>query len=79
MPVPLVLHGSSGVADADLAEAVRAGITKVNVGTILSITYTGAVRGRLDRDPDVTDPRKYLGPARDAVAGVVADLLRVIA
>ncbi len=34
VPVPLVLHGSSGVADGDLRRAVAAGITKVNVGTI---------------------------------------------
>src|SRR6478672_4678512 len=38
--VPLVLHGSSGVADEDLRKAIGAGITKVNVGTLLNITFT---------------------------------------
>jgi fructose-bisphosphate aldolase class II len=76
--VPLVLHGSSGVPDAELAQAVAAGITKVNVGTLLSVAYTSSIREALAAAPEVTDPRKYLRPARDKIAAVVADLLRVI-
>ena len=79
VPVPLVLHGSSGVPDAELAAAVTAGMTKINVGTILSITYTRAVREVLDGSPDLTDPRKYVAPARTAVAEVVTGFLRVVA
>jgi fructose-bisphosphate aldolase class II len=78
VPVPLVLHGSSGVPDEELAHAVAAGIAKVNVGTLLNVAYTGAVRAFLDADPDVTDPRKYLKPARARMAAAVADLLAVI-
>ncbi|MFW1410945.1 class II fructose-bisphosphate aldolase, partial [Vibrio parahaemolyticus] len=37
VPVPLVLHGSSGVADDVIAQAVAAGIRKVNVGTALNV------------------------------------------
>ena len=77
--VPLVLHGSSGVPDHELQAAVRAGMVKVNIGTALNIAYTGAVRARLDTDPGVVDPRKYLAPARDAMAQVVSDALRVLA
>ncbi len=75
VPVPLVLHGSSGVADADLREAITAGITKINVGTLLNVHFTAAVRGHLAADDSVTDPRKYLVPARDGVRGAVAALL----
>jgi fructose-bisphosphate aldolase class II len=78
VPVPLVLHGSSGVADADLAGAVRAGITKVNVGTLLSVAYTSSVRESLLAAPDVTDPRSHLSAARDKISSVVAGLLEVI-
>ncbi|MCM2423630.1 class II fructose-bisphosphate aldolase [Streptomyces sp. RKAG293] len=77
--VPLVLHGSSGVGDADLIRAVAAGMTKVNISTHLNKTFTRAVRTYLDADPGVSDTRKYLGPARDAVAVEVARLLRVLA
>ncbi|MEU9294991.1 class II fructose-bisphosphate aldolase [Streptomyces sp. NPDC048266] len=77
--VPLVLHGSSGVADDDLAKAVTAGMTKVNISTHLNRTFTRVVRDHLDAHPEAADPRKYLGPARDAVAAEVARLLRLLA
>jgi fructose-bisphosphate aldolase, class II len=77
VPVPLVLHGSSGVEDAELQRAVVSGIVKVNIGTILNVAFTGAVREAL-QDPAVVDPRKYLGPARLATSAVVERLLRVV-
>ena len=76
--VPLVLHGSSGVADADLTRAVAAGITKVNVATRLSQAFTAAVRSRLDDDPSAVDSRSYLGQAREAVAAEVGRVLEVL-
>jgi fructose-bisphosphate aldolase, class II len=78
VPVPLVLHGSSGVPDAELAKAVRAGITKVNIGTILNVEFTAAVRATLHDDERLVDPRKYLRPARTGVAATVAHLLSVL-
>lgn len=75
VPVPLVLHGSSGVRDADLTRAVEAGIAKVNIATHLNHVFTDAVRGYLAEHPDVVDTRKYLAPGRDAVAREVARLL----
>lgn len=79
VPVPLVLHGSSGVDDAGLASAVAAGITKVNIATHLNKALTAAVRQALVDDPALVDPRRYLGPGRDAVAAEVARLLHVLA
>lgn len=78
VPVPLVLHGSSGVPDAQLEGAVRAGMVKINIGTILNVAFTGAVRVSLAADPDLVDPRKYLRPARDALAATVAHLATVV-
>ncbi len=76
--VPLVLHGSSGVPDAELAAAVRGGIVKINIGTALNIAFTGAVRDTL-ADRTLVDPRKYLAPARAAMADTVAHFLTVLA
>jgi fructose-bisphosphate aldolase class II len=78
VPVPLVLHGSSGVPDDTLAKGVREGIVKVNIGTALNIAYTGAVREFLAADGKAVDPRKYLKPARLALAETVAQLLAVV-
>ena len=75
VPVPLVLHGSSGVPDDTLRQAVRAGIVKVNIGTVLNIAYTGALRAALT---DNTDPRPPMNAARTAVADAVAHLLDVV-
>jgi fructose-bisphosphate aldolase, class II len=78
VPVPLVLHGSSGVADDDLQRAVRAGVVKVNVGTALNVAFTDAIRRSLDSSTSV-DPRSYLGEARDAVTATVRDLITLVA
>jgi fructose-bisphosphate aldolase class II len=77
VPVPLVLHGSSGVPDEGLTSAVAAGITKVNIATHLNGALTAAVRAALG-DPTLVDPRKYLGPGRDAVAAEVTRLLTLL-
>ncbi|MBE1461161.1 fructose-bisphosphate aldolase class II [Kibdelosporangium phytohabitans] len=76
VPVPLVLHGSSGVPDADLRAAVRHGMVKINIGTALNVAFTDTVR---TADLRSADPRKYLAPARDAIAHTVAHLLGVLA
>ncbi|MFD3913059.1 ketose-bisphosphate aldolase [Streptomyces sp. NPDC088147] len=78
VPVPLVLHGSSGVDDSHLAAAVRAGMRKINIATHLNTLFTASVRDRLSARPTTVDPRAYLRPAREAVADEVARLLRLI-
>ena len=78
VPVPLVLHGSSGVADEELRKAVSAGITKVNVGTLLNVHFTRAVSDYLAANETVTDPRKYFVQARNTIADAVAALLGAI-
>ena len=78
LPVPLVLHGSSGVPDEEIRRAVAAGMTKINISTHLVAVFTAAVREVLADRPELVDSRKYLGPARDAVAAEAARLLRVL-
>ncbi|VEG26114.1 class II fructose-bisphosphate aldolase [Actinomyces howellii] len=79
VPVPLVLHGSSGVDDAGLVAAVRAGMTKINVATHVNVVATAVVREVLGRDAAVVDPRRYLGPALRAAGEEVERLLRLYA
>lgn len=78
VPVPLVLHGSSGVPDTEIRAAVAAGMLKINVGTALNTAFTGAVRDYLAEDPTSVDPRKYLRPAREAMTETVAAFLSVL-
>ncbi|RII43262.1 ROK family protein [Galactobacter valiniphilus] len=78
VPVPLVLHGSSGVSDELLQRGVAAGMRKINVSTHLNKVFTRAVREVLAANPDLVDSRKYLGPAREAMRAEVARLAAVI-
>lgn len=78
VPVPLVLHGSSGVPDGELRAAVGAGMVKVNIGTALNVAFTRAVRGHLEDDATGVDPRGYLASAREATALAVTRCLRVV-
>ena len=77
--VPLVLHGSSGVPDDGLERAVAHGMAKINIATQLNKVMTAAVREALARDSSLVDPRKYVGPGRDAIAAEAERLLRLLA
>ncbi len=76
VPVPLVLHGSSGVGDDELRRAVAGGLRKINIGTALNIAFTAEVRAAA---PQHVDPRKYLGPAREAMTAKVTAFLKLVA
>ncbi|MGC0249587.1 class II fructose-bisphosphate aldolase [Pseudactinotalea sp. Z1748] len=79
VPVPLVLHGSSGVPDADITAAIGAGMRKINVSTQLVRAFTGAVRERLDADPALVDSRAYVGAGRTAMTTEAAAVIELIA
>ncbi|MEU6403410.1 class II fructose-bisphosphate aldolase [Streptomyces sp. NPDC046985] len=78
LDVPLVLHGSSGVPDAELAAAVAGGIAKVNVGTALNLAMTGAIRAFLAAHPEAVDSRTYLSVGREAMAAEAERLIGVV-
>lgn len=75
LAVPLVLHGSSGVSDEQIVQAIRAGMTKINVSTHLNGFFTAAVRDYLRDNPAVVDSRKYVRAGREALAGEASRLI----
>jgi fructose-bisphosphate aldolase class II len=76
VPVPLVLHGSSGIPHPLLRAAVTHGMTKINIGTLLNLAFTDSIRTALREDPALVDPRRYLTSAREAATAVVADCMK---
>ncbi|EFE70994.1 MULTISPECIES: class II fructose-bisphosphate aldolase [Streptomyces] len=78
LDVPLVLHGSSGLPDEELAAAVTGGIAKVNVGTALNIAMTGAIREFLAAHPEAVDSRGYLTVGREAMVRTVAAIIEAL-
>jgi fructose-bisphosphate aldolase, class II len=79
VPLPLVLHGSSGVADDTIVRGIRSGLTKINVSTHLNARFTGAVREHLAAHPAEVDSRRYVAAGRAAMRSEAARLLSLFA
>lgn len=75
--IPLVLHGASGVPDEAIAEAIKIGISKVNIDTNIRQAFSQAVHKYLADHPNEIDPRKMLGPARAAMKEIVREKIRL--
>ncbi|GEN34474.1 MULTISPECIES: class II fructose-1,6-bisphosphate aldolase [Aneurinibacillus] len=74
--VPLVLHGGTGIPTKDIQRAISLGTAKINVNTENQITSSQTVRKILAEKPELYDPRKYLGPARDTIKETVKGKMR---
>jgi len=74
--LPLVLHGGTGIPLKDIQRSISLGTAKINVNTENQIAATKAIREFLDNDKKTYDPRKFLGPARDAIKATVIGKMR---
>ncbi|MFE8698042.1 class II fructose-bisphosphate aldolase [Cytobacillus sp. FJAT-53684] len=74
--VPLVLHGGTGIPTKDIQRAVSLGTAKINVNTENQIASAKTVREVLAANPNIYDPRKYLGPARETIKETVIGKMR---
>jgi fructose-bisphosphate aldolase class II len=61
--IPIVLHGSSGVPDETIQQAIKLGVRKVNIDTNIREAFVGAMRQVMSEKPKEIDPRQILGPA----------------
>lgn len=74
--IPLVLHGGTGIPLKDIQRAISLGSAKINVNTENQIMQTKRIREVLAEDTEVYDPRKYLGPGREAIKETVIGKMR---
>ncbi|MEH7234690.1 class II fructose-bisphosphate aldolase [Bacillus sp. JJ1562] len=74
--LPLVLHGGTGIPTKDIQKSISLGTAKINVNTENQMSSAKAVREALAAKPEEYDPRKYLGPARDAIRETVKGKMR---
>jgi len=58
--VPLVLHGGSGTPEEDIKEAIKLGITKININTETRLAFTGTLKKVLGENKEEIVPYKYL-------------------
>ncbi|CEP80161.1 tagatose-bisphosphate aldolase subunit GatY [Paraclostridium sordellii] len=75
--IPLVLHGASGVSYDAVQEAIKNGICKVNIATELKIPFSNAIKKYFEENPNASDPRQYLVPAKNAMYDVVAEKIKM--
>lgn len=75
--VPLVLHGSSGVPDEAIKKAISFGVCKVNIDTNIREAFVDAARKLIENNPAEIDPRKLLGPAREAATELIREKIRL--
>ena len=73
----LVLHGASGVPDEAIKEAVKIGVQKINIDTEIRLAFTQGVRKVITEQPKEFDPRKLLGPSKEAMKEVVKTKMRL--
>jgi fructose-bisphosphate aldolase class II len=69
--VPLVLHGSSGVSEDAVQEAIRCGVAKVNIATAVSMAFLRGTKARWDSDPDQKDFRKLTAGGMEEIRKLV--------
>ena len=70
------IPGAQGVPEEMLRKAAQMAVCKINIDTDLRLAMTASVREYLAQNPSEFDPRKYLGPARDAIKGMVAHKIK---
>lgn len=71
--IPLVLHGGSGIPDDQIKRAISCGTAKININTDCQIAFTKLVRENLNKNTEVYDPRKVIGPGIKGIKDVVID------
>lgn len=79
LPIPLVLHGGSGIPEDKIKKAIECGISKINVNTELQVAWTGGVREFLKSDDKAYDPRKVIGSGEEAMKEKVAEKVKLFA
>lgn len=69
--------GAKGVPDDSIREAIKIGVSKINIDTDLRLSFVGAMREVFALQPQEFDPRKILGPARKAVEEIVRHKMKL--
>jgi len=71
------LSGAKGIPEEQIKKAIALGIAKINIDTDLRLAFTATVREVLTNSPKNFDPRKILGPAREAMKEVAKGKMRL--
>ncbi|MBR3932332.1 MAG: class II fructose-1,6-bisphosphate aldolase [Clostridia bacterium] len=80
-PMPLVLHGGTGIPADMIKKAISLGVSKINVNTECQISFSAAVRKYIEAGKDLEgkgfDPRKVLAPGVEAIKATVKEKMEL--
>lgn len=77
LPIPLVLHGGTGIPEDKIKQAISCGISKININTDLQVVWSKAVREFLNTDEKVYDPRKVIGSGESAMKNQINKIVTI--
>ncbi len=75
-PIPLVVHGGTGLSDETFRELIRRGAPKVNISTQLKITFADSFKDYLTEKPTEYDPSKLLAAVKKSLVAKVTEFMR---
>ena len=75
LPIPLVLHGGTGIPEEKIRKAISSGISKININTELQSVWSKAVRKYLKENETVYDPRKIISSGESAIKEKIAEIV----
>jgi len=80
-PMPLVLHGGTGIPAEMIKEAISLGVSKINVNTECQLAFADATRKYVEAGKDLEgkgfDPRKLLAPGVEAIKATVKEKMEL--
>ncbi len=81
IPMPLVLHGGTGIPDDQIKKAISLGVAKINVNTECQWAFQEATRAYIEAGKDQQgkgfDPRKLLAPGFEAIKAKVKEKMEL--
>ena len=80
-PMPLVLHGGTGIPEDMIKKAISLGVSKINVNTECQLSFAAATRKYIEEEKDLQgkgfDPRKLLAPGVEAIKATVKEKMEL--
>jgi len=80
-PMPLVLHGGTGIPEDMIQKAISLGVSKINVNTECQLSFAAATRKYVEAGKDLEgkgfDPRKLLAPGAEAIKATVKEKMEL--
>ena len=76
-PIPLVVHGGTGLSEETFHDLIRRGTPKINISTQLKITFADSFRSYLDEKPNEYDPLKLLGAVKKKLVAQVSQFMGI--